>query len=153
MRFPSKRNNWQVARLTALLLGLLMLGVGGCAYHPQPVSVFPEPNYLTISAPPQYPSPSSVDPMKSNHNNFEMVHKEPAEFSVQAQEEYAFGFVSVKAVVGIDGKVLSARVTRGVHPLVDQAALEAAKKCTFRRLFPPENSTDYEASIFFQFGK
>jgi len=41
------------------------------------------------------------------------------------------GTVVVHVLVGIDGRVEAAEVTRGVHPLLDKAALAAARRCVF----------------------
>ena len=40
----------------------------------------------------------------------------------------AAGIVMIKMLIGLDGKVLEAKVLQGVHPLVDQAALETARR-------------------------
>lgn len=41
------------------------------------------------------------------------------------------GVVVVKVLVGIDGTVTEAQVVQGAHPLLDNAALKAARKCLF----------------------
>ena len=41
------------------------------------------------------------------------------------------GTVIVKVLVGPDGLVKDAQVIQGVHPLLDRAAIAAARKCTF----------------------
>lgn len=42
------------------------------------------------------------------------------------------GTVMVKVLVGVDGRVLEAVVVRGAHPLLDRAALAAARQCRFQ---------------------
>lgn len=41
------------------------------------------------------------------------------------------GTVVVKVLVGVDGQVEAVQVIRGVHPLLDRAAAEAARRCVF----------------------
>jgi protein TonB len=42
------------------------------------------------------------------------------------------GEVLVHVLVGVDGTVLEAQVASGTHPLLDRAALAAARRCVFR---------------------
>ncbi len=41
------------------------------------------------------------------------------------------GTVLVEALVGVHGSVVAVRILRSVHPLLDQAALQAAQRCRF----------------------
>ncbi len=41
------------------------------------------------------------------------------------------GTVVVKVQVGTDGKVLQAIILKGVHPMLDNSALAAARRCKF----------------------
>lgn len=41
------------------------------------------------------------------------------------------GTVVVKVLVGVDGQVSAAEIVRGVHPLLNNAALKAARECLF----------------------
>jgi protein TonB len=41
------------------------------------------------------------------------------------------GTVIVKVLVGVDGKVTAAEIVQGQHPLLNNAALKAARRCVF----------------------
>ncbi len=41
------------------------------------------------------------------------------------------GMVIVKVLVGVDGQVKAAEIVQGSHPLLNNAALKAARRCTF----------------------
>jgi TonB family protein len=51
----------------------------------------------------------------------------PAEYPAEAADLNLAGMVMVKVLVGYDGQVAEAEVLQGLHPLLDQAALEAAR--------------------------
>lgn len=53
------------------------------------------------------------------------------EYSEFAREAGLEGLVMVDVLVGTDGKVKATRVSRSVHPVLDQAALKAAQRVTF----------------------
>ena len=48
-------------------------------------------------------------------------------YPTEAANLEASGIVMIRMLIGMDGKVLEAEILQGVHPLVDQAALEAAR--------------------------
>jgi TonB family protein len=52
-------------------------------------------------------------------------------YSEFAREAGFFGVVYVDVLVGTDGRVKQTRLQRGVHPLLDKAALEAAQRAQF----------------------
>jgi len=51
----------------------------------------------------------------------------PAEYPAEAADLDLAGLVMVKVLVGYDGQVAEAEIIQGLHPVVDQAALEAAR--------------------------
>jgi TonB family protein len=53
------------------------------------------------------------------------------EYTEFAREAGYSGVVYVDVLVGTDGRVKQVRLQRGVHPLLDRAALEAAQKAKF----------------------
>ncbi len=50
-----------------------------------------------------------------------------AEYPAEAADLNLAGLVMIKVLVGYDGQVAEAEVMQGLHPLVDQAALEAVR--------------------------
>jgi protein TonB len=50
------------------------------------------------------------------------------EYPVEARRRGLEGDVAVKVLVGPKGEVLEAEVVKGVDPLLDEAALEAARR-------------------------
>ncbi len=61
----------------------------------------------------------------------EITHFEKPVYSEFAREAGLEGLVVVDVLVGTDGRVKAARVSRPVHPVLDNAALAAAQKCRF----------------------
>lgn len=55
----------------------------------------------------------------------------PPRYPEVAREMQLEGLVIIDVFVGTDGRVMEARVSRPQHNLLNQAALEAARKCTF----------------------
>jgi protein TonB len=45
-----------------------------------------------------------------------------------ARRAHVEGVVLLEAIIGVDGAVRDVRVLRGVHPLLDPAALEAVRR-------------------------
>jgi protein TonB len=62
----------------------------------------------------------------------ELVRFAPPEYPEMARISHLEGTVIVKVLVGPDGSVLAAEILQGVHPMLNRAALAAARKCTFR---------------------
>ena len=61
----------------------------------------------------------------------ELVKFVPPVYSEFAREAGFSGVVYVDVLVGTDGRVKQVRLQRGVHPLLDKAALEAAQRAQF----------------------
>jgi len=55
----------------------------------------------------------------------------PPDYPEMARASQLEGTVMVKVYVGTDGSVLDAIVIQSVHPMLDNAAKEAARKCKF----------------------
>ncbi len=55
----------------------------------------------------------------------------PPDYPEMARASQLEGTVMVKVYVGTDGSVLDAIVIQGVHPMIDNAAKVAARKCKF----------------------
>ena len=51
----------------------------------------------------------------------------PVEYPAEAADLNVAGIVMVKMLIGMKGEVLEAEIQQGVHPLVDEAALETAR--------------------------
>ena len=61
----------------------------------------------------------------------ELVKFVPPVYSEFAREAGFSGVVYVDVLVGTDGRVKQVRLQRGVHPLLDKSALEAAQRAQF----------------------
>jgi periplasmic protein TonB len=61
----------------------------------------------------------------------EIVQYVPPQYSEFAREAGLEGLVMVDVLVGTDGRVKDARVSRSVHSVLDQAALVAARRARF----------------------
>jgi TonB family protein len=61
-----------------------------------------------------------------------VVRRVPATYPPDARNTGAEGSVTVEVTVGTDGRVTDARVLRSIHPLLDAAALAAARQWTFQ---------------------
>lgn len=61
----------------------------------------------------------------------EIVQYVQPQYSEFAREAGLEGLVMVDVLVGTDGRVKDARVSRSVHTVLDQAALEAARRARF----------------------
>lgn len=55
----------------------------------------------------------------------------PPDYPEMARASQLEGTVIVKVLVGPDGNVMDAQVIQSVHPMLDRAAVEAARKCKF----------------------
>lgn len=137
-----------------LPLLLLLPLMTGCAYRPRAVEVLPVLDYESTGF--RFYKRSNGardrDGRDRQMNNFVFVHREPAIFSVKAQEEGAHGWVYVEARVDAAGVVQELEITSKVHPLVEQAVRDATRLCTFARRFPGDERGGFEVRIYFPFG-
>ncbi len=68
--------------------------------------------------------PSSANP--------QLLHFVKPDYPALARQAQLEGTVLVKVLVGPDGKVVDAVVIKGAHPLLERAALAAARRCVFK---------------------
>ncbi len=61
----------------------------------------------------------------------ELTHFEPPDYPEMARISHLEGTVVVKVLVGPDGSVMQVAILQGVHPMLNKAALDAARKCRF----------------------
>ncbi len=73
-----------------------------------------------------------------NYGGFEVSQEKPKltgfsnpDYPEMARASQLEGTVVVKVQVGTDGKVLQAIILKGVHPMLDNSALAAARRCKF----------------------
>jgi protein TonB len=62
----------------------------------------------------------------------ELIYFHPAEYPEMARYSQVEGTVTVKVLVGPDGSVMAAEIMQSANPLLDRAALAAARKCKFK---------------------
>jgi len=60
-----------------------------------------------------------------------LLEQPRADYPAFARMQGLEGTVMVEALVGVNGAVVAVRIICGVHPLLDQAALQAARRCRF----------------------
>jgi outer membrane biosynthesis protein TonB len=136
-----------------LLLGLLAFPLAGCSYQPRALEVYPKLDHVRAGSHGFRQSEyEAVKRSVREKNNFAFQHREPAVFSVKAQEAGAYGWVYLQATVAENGQVQELEITTHVHPLVDQAALQAARECLFRRRYPAAEPGPYQARFYYPFG-
>ncbi len=136
-----------------LVVGFVAVLLSACAYQPKAREVFPQLSYeRSTPAIPRSDRPAREGVLNQPENNFVFDHREPAVFSVKAQEAGASGTVMVRARVDGAGVVQSIDIDGKVHPLLEPAVREATRRCTFKRRFAvPEKSGGYQVRITFTF--
>jgi len=82
-----------------------------------------------ITPPAPLPSDEGFVPSSANP---QLTHFAKPDYPALARRSGLEGTVLVKVLVGTDGKVVDAVVLRGVHPLLERAALAAARRCVFK---------------------
>ena len=80
-----------------------------------------------------------------------IVEWKTPEYPRMAREAGIEGIVTVRALVGKDGKVRDAILGKGVHQLLDEAALAAAKECVFKPAIQNKNPVAVWVAIPFNF--
>jgi len=98
---------------------------------------------LALELPPPPPKPSTIDEEVDEPEIFLVVEEEPKliggleglqksiKYPEIARKAGIEGRVFIQFVVGEDGSVQNPIVTRGIHPALDEVALEAVKKAKF----------------------
>ncbi len=71
--------------------------------------------------------PEDMKGRSADYERPKVIEMPPVEYPAEATDLDVSGIVMIKMLIGMDGKVLEASIQQGVHPLVDQAALETAR--------------------------
>lgn len=97
-----------------------------------------DPNIDVYPDIPWEPVPLPTGPVYPDDTNFvassanpRLLHYVKPDYPTLARHAGLEGTVLLKVLVGPDGKVIDAVVVRGPHPLLEQAALKAARRCEF----------------------
>lgn len=94
------------------------------------------------------PSPDEFIPVEEQPV---IVEFKTPEYPRMAREAGIEGVVTVRALVGKDGKVRDAILGKGVHQLLDEAAIAAAKECVFKPAIQNKNPVAVWVAIPFNF--
>ncbi len=84
-----------------------------------------------IEAPPPPPEEEEVFEFYAVSEKPEIIHKETPKYPDLARRAGIEGRVTVEVTISEKGDVITARVVKSI-PMLDEAALDAAKKCTFK---------------------
>jgi TonB family protein len=90
-------------------------------------------------------------PFEVSVSNPEPIYLAAPEYPEMARLAHLQGTVEVHVLVGKDGSVIEAKVARGVHPLLDRAALAAGLKCRFRPGLQRERPVEAWMSLPYRF--
>ncbi|MEN8006401.1 MAG: energy transducer TonB [Candidatus Krumholzibacteriota bacterium] len=71
--------------------------------------------------------PDDLKGRSADYERPQVIEMPPVEYPAEAADLEASGMVMIRLLIDRDGKVAEAEVLQGVHPLVDQAALETAR--------------------------
>ena len=103
-----------------------------------------------LDAPPPPPEEDEVFEFFAVSDKPVLKHKETPKYPGLAQRAGIEGTVSVIVVISKTGIVLSAKILKSV-PMLDEAALNAAKKCTFKPAKQRDKFVKVKMSIPFKF--
>lgn len=99
---------------------------------PEALETLPENRLIDIPiGPPILEVPAGEYDFVASGANPRLEVQPKADYPEIARRAGLEGTVVVNVLVGEDGRVAAAQVTHGVHPLLDRAALAAAKRCRF----------------------
>ena len=84
-----------------------------------------------IFAPPPVAAPPTDDGFVASSTKPVLLSRAKPHYPEVARLAQIEGTVIVKVLVDIDGSIKAADIVKGVHPLLDRAALKAALLCTF----------------------
>ncbi|MDX2472258.1 MAG: TonB family protein [Candidatus Krumholzibacteria bacterium] len=93
-----------------------------------------EPPDTTVPYPPVQPSyfpPSDVEFVASSSKP-QLVFQAKPHYPEVARLAQVEGTVIVKVLVSVNGEVTAAEIVQGQHPLLNNAALKAARRCLFK---------------------
>lgn len=89
-------------------------------------------SFEPVVAPPSSDSrPQPPTPFEIKHTLPVLIYQPPVDYPAFARLQRLEGVVVVEVLVGTQGQVVSARIRTGAHPLLEQAALQAALGCRF----------------------
>jgi TonB family protein len=94
------------------------------------------------------PTPDEFVPVEEQP---QIIEWRTPDYPRMAREAGIEGVVTVRALVGKDGKVRDALIGKGVHQLLDEAALAAAKECVFKPAIQNKNPVAVWVAIPFNF--
>ena len=80
-----------------------------------------------------------------------VIELPPAQYPPEAADLGLSGLVMIRVLVGFDGEVVEAEVTQGLHPLIDNAALEAARGGRYAPATENDAATDGNVSVPFRY--
>jgi TonB family protein len=80
----------------------------------------------------QEPSTYVGEVFHASSANPRLLYQAKPEYSQIARMSGIEGLVIVKVLVGIEGQVERAQIIQGVHPILNQAAVNAAYRCRFK---------------------
>lgn len=72
--------------------------------------------------------PEDMKGRSADYERPKVIEIAPVEYPAEVVYLDVSGIVMIKVLVGMDGKVLEAKIQQGVHQMVDQAALKAARE-------------------------
>jgi TonB family protein len=72
--------------------------------------------------------PEELEGRSADYVRPRVLELPPAEYPREAAELDLAGMVMIRVLVGQDGQVAEAAILQGLHPMVDQAALKAARR-------------------------
>ena len=124
-------------------------GSGGVLTATEPVSIeFGEPKVAPLKAPAY--EVSDTAPMSGGVLNDRAVEKPAPAYTVILNAEPPSGVAVVQVTVDEEGKVVSARAVSG-HPLLRQAAVEAARKARFSPTLLSGKPVQVTGTLFYNF--
>jgi protein TonB len=103
-----------------------------------------------MDAPPPPPEEDEVFEFFAVSEKPEITHKETPKYPALAQKAGIEGRVTVMVTISKKGDVLNASILKSV-PMLDEAALEAAKKCKFKPAKQRDRFVKVKMSIPFDF--
>jgi TonB family protein len=84
-----------------------------------------------VPSPGPWAWPSQDDAFVIKQTLPRLLEQPRADYPAFARAQGIAGTVVVEALVSAEGTVVDVRIIGGVHPLLDQAALQAARRCRF----------------------
>lgn len=105
---------------------------------------------MVIDAPPPPPEEDEIFEFFAVSEKPSIIHKEVPKFPDFAKRAGIEGTVIVMCTISKTGKVIDAKIYKSI-PMLDEAALEAAKKCTFKPAKQRDKFVKVKMTLPFQF--